>query len=395
MRTLFLTHRLPYAPNRGDRIRAYHLLKAIAAFSEIDLVSFVHDEAEASSAGELEGIARVTTVPVVQARNLARAVVALPGTTPLTHVLLDSPGLGPALSAAAARRPDLVFAYCSGMARCALEPPLEGLPFVLDMVDVDSQKWSALGASAWWPQRWIYRREARTLAAFEALATRRARTTLVVNDRERTALTALAPDGRVEVVENGVDLTAFRPPVDTGPNRTATVVFSGVMNYAPNESAVLWFATEVWPSIRDAVPGARFAIVGSSPTRAVMALSSADASITVTGTVPDVRPFLWRASVSVAPLKVARGVQNKVLEALAAGLPVVVTSPVIEGVPDAARPGCRVTDDAALFAREVIQLLVGPQAELRALAASANLEPLSWERSLAPLRGILTAAAGA
>jgi glycosyltransferase involved in cell wall biosynthesis len=287
--------------------------------------------------------------------------------------------------------PDVVVAYCSGMARFALEPPLDGLPFVLDMVDVDSAKWAALAGSSRGIRRWVYEREARTLGSFEATAATRARATLAINAREGDLLRAVAPDARVYVVGNGIDLEAFRPP--DAPADGLTVIFAGVLDYAPNEAGVRWFATDVWPRVRSAVPGARFALVGSGATRALRRLAADDSSIDVVGAVPAVQPHLWKAAVSVAPLRVARGLQNKVLEALAAGLPVVVTQQVHDGLPLEARAGCVLADSAEAFAGAVTGLLRASPADRRRRASQAGLEHLTWAEQLAPLEQILREAA--
>ena len=176
MNILFLTHRLPYAPNRGDRIRAYYLLREMSRFADVSLFSLVHDDAEEKEAGNVPFARHVATARVRRWRNVAAGAVKLLSDRPLTHSLLDAPGVRSALAREiAARRPDLVLAYCSGMARFALEPPLRDLPFVLDMVDVDSAKWAAMAADHRGLRRWIYRREAATLGRFEARATTRAR----------------------------------------------------------------------------------------------------------------------------------------------------------------------------------------------------------------------------
>lgn len=388
---LFLTHRLPWAPDRGDRIRAFHLLSALSGFASVTLFSFVHDEAEERRVGEIRSAARVITVRVPRVRNLVRGALRIGTSEPVTHLLLDAPDVQLSLAnLVMGDRPDVVLAYCSGMARFAMAPPLSELPFVLDMVDVDSEKWRLLAGAASWPRSSIYRREARTLAAFEAAASARARAVMVVSAREREALLRFAPSANVLVVGNGVDGGAFAPPGP--PAADPVVVFTGMMDYEPNVEGVLWFTRDVWPAVRAARPDARFVIVGANPTWAVRALG-ADRSIEVTGRVDQVAPHLWRAAVSVAPLHTARGLQNKVLEALAAGLPAVATTPVARGLPAGVERGCAVADDAMVFAHEVLTLLdLAPEAR-RAKAAAAGVEALTWERQLAPVREILENAA--
>ena len=394
MRVLFLTHRLPYAPNRGDRVRAFHLVRTLARRAQVEVVSLVHDDQEARQVTAVRNLgADVSVFQTTVVRGYANAAVALLGTRPLTHCLLDAPGLRTHLQyIVRGRRPDVVLAYCSGMARFALEPSLATVPLVLDMVDVDSAKWAALGDVAGWPKNWIYRREARRLGDFEVAAARHAAVTLVINERERESLLRLSPRANVRVVQNGVDTESLRPL--RGPVGTPRVVFCGVMNYEPNVEGVLWFARNVWPAIRARIPNSTFVIVGANPVESISRLASADQGIEVTGTVCDVREYLWSAAVSVAPLLTARGLQNKVLEAIAAGLPVVVTSSVFDGLPGEARPACVLAESAAAFTQSVADLLTCSGEDRRRLAARAQLARLGWDEQLAAVPAILAAAAG-
>jgi sugar transferase (PEP-CTERM/EpsH1 system associated) len=391
VRILFLTHRLPYAPNRGDRIRALHILRQLATHAEVDLVSLVHDRAEQAHAADLRDLAAsVTVAPVSRWLGYGRAARALATGQPLTHAMLDAPEVGAACRKLMRERPpDVVLAYCSGMARFALEPPLDSLPLLLDMVDVDSMKWRMLSKTAAIPARWIYATEARRLSLFEAKAARHAQAVLVVNHRERESLLNLEPDANVLVMPNGVALDEFRAPGP--PSQQLRVTFCGVMSYRPNEEAALWFAQSVWPLIRARYPQARLSLVGSEPTAAVRHLPVADPSVDVTGSVPDVRPYLWQSAVAVAPLFVARGVQNKVLEAVAAGLPCVVTTAVLDGLPSQVLPGCVVATDAAGFAAAVLSLLDLRPAERRAMADRADVRSLTWDSQMASLIPILEA----
>ena len=391
MRVVFLTHRLPYAPNRGDRIRAYHLLRTLATEHDVHLVSLVHDAQEAAEVDGLRSIARsVTAIPVSRPARLAAAALSLAGDRPMTQVLLHSPAIHPALRSLIAReRPEVAVAFCTAMARYTVEPPLSGVPWILDMVDVDSEKWRTMGEASG-PLARIYRREARLLRAFERRAMSLASATTIVSERERTLLGQIAPGSASLVVPNGIDVQAFHPPGP--PAETPDVIFCGVFNYGPNEAGARWLATQVWPAVTRAVPGATLWLVGMHPTAAVRELAS-DPTVRVTGAVPQVQPYLWRSAVAAAPLQLARGIQNKVLEALAAGLPCVVTPPVLEGLPDAARPGCRVAADPAGFADALIELLALPAAERRRIAADAELGRLGWGAQLAPMLDLVRQAA--
>jgi sugar transferase (PEP-CTERM/EpsH1 system associated) len=392
MRVLFLTHRLPYTADRGDRIRALNLLTFLQRHAEVDLVSLVHDRGEEEHAPDLHDVAASVSVARTQPwLGYAAALAALPTRQSFTHALLDAPGLRGAIQAAVdAHPPDVVLAYCSGMARLALEPPLDAFPFVLDMVDVDSEKWKALGTTAQAPSRWIYASEARRLASFERVAVQRAEAVLVVNERERESVLQLEPGANVHVIPNGVAVDHFRPLQP--PSSDPRVVFCGVMNYPPNEEAALWLGREVWPLVVRQMPAARLSLVGSSPPASLYRLAESDPTIEVTGTVPDVRPHLWRAAIAAAPLRIARGVQNKVLEAVAAGLPCVITPAVLGGLPPEVLPACEVADDAEAFAASIGRWLSRAPEERRAAAERADLQPLTWPERLAPLLPVMEAA---
>jgi sugar transferase (PEP-CTERM/EpsH1 system associated) len=388
---LFLSHRLPFAPNRGDRIRAYHILKYLHSQVSVDVLSLVHDAEEASHVQDVPA-ERVTAVRTSPWRNRVRSGLALPTSTPLTHTLLDSPALAGAVAGLVrSRKPDVVLGFCSGISRLALGETLDSIPFVLDMVDVDSAKWRALGRASGVPMKWIYQREERCLRRFEAEIVARARTTLVINERERETLADLAPRADIRVIPNGIDVEAFRPV--EGPAEGAGVVFCGVLNYQPNEVAALNLVQQIWPLVRASRPDARLTIVGAHPTPRLYQAASGDPSITITGSVPDVRPYLWRAAVSIAPLEVARGLQNKVLEALAAGLPVVTTPAVADGLPDVVMPACDVASGSREAATALLGILAVSPTERRAIARRAVLSELGWPRQLAGILPILTAAA--
>ena len=385
MKILALTHRLPWAPNRGDRIRAYHVLQSLAARHEIHLLSLVHDDEEESHLSDVRTwLPEVRAVRVPRRANLVRAGLTLPTSIPLTFSLLDAPSLRRELASTAGRvQPDAVFAYCSGMARLLTEPAVSSRPSIIDMVDVDSAKWRALGSTTAPPMAWVYRREARLLATAEAVQMRHARATTVVNHREAQTARAIAPDADVRVIENGIDVARFAPPGP--PADSSQVVFCGVMSYPPNAETARWLAERVWPLVRQTHPGARLALVGSDPPAALKRLEAVDSSIVVSGHVADVRPWLWESAVAAAPIRTARGIQNKVLEAVAAGLPCVISSAVAAGLPSAVRPACDVADDVDGCAGRIAALLGLSPEQRRARAGAAVLEGLSWGARLKPM----------
>ena len=230
-----------------------------------------------------------------------------------THILLASPAVPPAIDRIARDSPpDVVLAVGSGMARFALRRPLDRSALVVDLVDVDSEKWAEMARVARPPMRWVHAREAALLRRFERRVMEQAHATLVVNDRESRLAAARFPAARVEIVPNGVDAERYRPPGPPPPAESAEVLCCGVMNYRPNVDAAVWLATRVWPLVRAAHPEARLTFVGANPTLSVRRLASERLGVAVTGTVDDVRPFLWRAALATAPLSIARGVQVKV-----------------------------------------------------------------------------------
>jgi len=373
-------------------MRAFHMLRHMSEWASVDVVALAHDADEASRVGELRGVAHsATAVRVPKLLNLFRSGLALPSSTPMTHTMFGAPGMSAIVTRIAAeRKPDVIVCYCTGVAPLVFLPELNTIPVVLDMVDVDSEKWAALASTSAPPRSWIYAREAKTLRAFEVKAVRRSATTLVVTDRERDSLMAIAPAASVAVIPNGVDVAALRPP--DPPSPAPIVVFCGVMNYPPNVDGAVWLARDIWPLVQRARPDARLEIVGSHPTAAVRGLASASAGVTVTGHVADVRAHLWQAAVAAAPLRTARGVQNKVLEAVAAGLPVVTTPVVMRGLPAQVRAACTSAETAEQFAAGLVAQLAAPPASRRATAAGANLDSLTWSTCLRDLQSILTAA---
>jgi sugar transferase (PEP-CTERM/EpsH1 system associated) len=393
MKVLFLTHRLPFAPNRGDRIRAYHMLRHLRGRASVDLVSLVHDEDEASAVADVPAD-HVTVVGATPWRNRVKSAARLLTSTPLTHTLLDAPRLAHVVNERVRlTNPDVIVGYCSGMARLALARALHDVPFVLDMVDVDSEKWRSLSGTTPPPLGWIYAREARCLRRFETVIVRHARATLVVNERERDTLLEIVPGAEIRIVPNGIDLDGFRHPSAERPPSPQQVVMCGVMNYQPNEEAAIRLVRRIWPDVRAALPGARLTIVGSNPTARLMSAVTAGSGVDITGSVPDVRPYLWGSSVSVAMLATARGIQNKVLEALAADLPVVISPAVAEGLPASTMAGCLVAADDRQAAAAIVRLLQLEAGKARSLARRADLSELGWDAQLEHLVPILNAAA--
>jgi len=396
-RLLFLAHRIPYPPNKGEKIRAWHMLEHLARGWTVDLGCLMDDPTDAEHLPVLRTCcAEVHAAPVTRGGRIARTLLGTRPGQPLSLTWFHEPGLARWVrSGLGAQRYEAVVVYSSAMA--AYVPPGPGGPLrILDMVDVDSEKWRAYAAVASGPKRLVWAREARTLLAFERRAAAQFDRTLLVSAQEARTFAALAPEvaSRIDWVENGVDVARFDPGYDWPDPFTAAasaLVFTGTMDYRPNIEAVSFFATEVMPRLASLSPAPHFYIVGANPAPAVRALAELP-RVHVTGSVPDVRPYLAHAAVAVAPLRIARGIQNKVLEAMAMGRPVVASPEAHEGVRAIAGRDLLVADGAEAMAAAVGRVLAGDMPALGAAGRAAMLAGHDWQATLARLDGILEAA---
>jgi sugar transferase (PEP-CTERM/EpsH1 system associated) len=391
---LFLAHRLPYPPNKGDKVRSYHFLRHLAKRYRVFLGTFIDDPSDWLHVDTLKALcAEVHVEPIAPWRQRARAVTAFLSGEALTLPYFRSRRLA-AWTAETVRRHGVrrAFVYSSSMAQYALElPQLEAF---VDFVDMDSAKWGDYASRRGWPASAVYGREARCLLAYERKVAARTQASLFVTEEEAERFRSAAPQcaARVAVIRNGVDAEHFSPghalasPFSPGER---AIVFTGSMDYWPNVDAVVWFAREVLPAIRSVDASARFYVVGMNPDVSVRALAH-DAAVTVTGRVPDVRPYLQHAAVVVAPLRVARGIQNKVLEAMAMAKPVVASAACAGAL--SARPGIElaVASDAQEFASTTVSAMQAPRAaRMGEHARACVLRDYAWPTSLRQLDELL------
>jgi polysaccharide biosynthesis protein PslH len=365
MDLIYLTHRVPYPPNKGDKIRSFHLLRALAERHRVHLGTFVDDPDDLRHVRELgQWCASVCVRPLDRTRATLRSLRGFLTGEPLTVPYYRDAELARWIAATLAANPiEAAVVFSSSMAQYTGDGALASRAIV-DFVDVDSDKWRQYAASAAFPARYVYAREARLLQAFEQAVVRRSRLSVVVSPAELELLAEGVSEhrARLAAVRNGVDHEYWNPdrayasPFAPGER---PLVFTGAMDYWANADAVSWYAREVLPLVLAREPAARFYIVGSKPTRAVQRLASA--AVRVTGRVEDIRPYVAHAHTVVAPLRLARGVQNKVLEAMAMARPVVATSAAVRGIA-AAPPGVTIADDPRGLA----------DATLAALAADAD-----------------------
>jgi len=385
---LFLAHRVPYPPDRGDKIRSYHLLRHLAARGRVDLVAFADDPRDMHRP-ELAGL---TASRTIVRRSKSQAVVgvqALASGRPLSLTAFDDAAMRRAVGELLAReRIETVFVFSGQMAQY-LPADLQAR-VIMDFVDVDSAKFAAYASATSGPMRWLYRREARLLQGFEQAIAARADANLFVSDAEAGLFRGNTGAERVHAIENGIDTVLFDPAaaferVDAGP---ALIVFTGQMDYRPNIDAVTWFAEDILPRVRASHPDARFAIVGRNPGETVKALAR-QPGVIVTGEVADVRGWLAAAAVVVAPLKLAREIQNKVLEAMAMARPVVASSAAAEGIDHG---GTITVGATAADLVEAVTLMLSDRASAAELGQDARARVIArygWDARLAPLDALL------
>jgi sugar transferase (PEP-CTERM/EpsH1 system associated) len=393
---LFLAHRIPYPPNKGDKIRSWNFLRHLAERRRVHLGCFIDDPADHEHEGTLRRICGDCCFVTLKSRTnrLLSARGLLTG-APLTVPYYASGQLSAWTRDITKRfKLDQIFFFSSAMAQFDVAPPYPTRR-VIDFVDVDSQKWTEYAGRQPWPLSWVYEREGRTLLNFERAMARRMDASLFVSPAETQLFTSLAPEsaGKLYAVNNGVDTDYFSPErsyENPFPAGMRPLVFTGAMDYWPNIDAVAYFVREVLPAVRAAVPDAGFWIVGSNPAKAVLDLA-AQPGVTVTGRVPDVRPYLAHAGVVVAPLRIARGIQNKVLEAMAMAKTVVATPQAAEGIDGEPGRHYHVAATVDTLAAAVKQALADP-AGLGSQARGYVLATYHWQKSLDKLDLILDGA---
>jgi sugar transferase (PEP-CTERM/EpsH1 system associated) len=394
LKILYLCHRVPYPPDKGDKIRAFHEIRSLARRHRVHLLTLA--DGAVPDLAPLEALCeKVEVFPMSRPAAYVRAALRVLRPSPLTLSFFQSAELaGRMRELARTERFDVMLVYCSGIAPYAELMP--DVPAVLDMVDVDSAKWSQYARFAPLPLRMIYALEARRLRRYEASLAGRFHRVLLATGNETRLYKTFAPQARVETVLSGVDVDFFQP-LDLPKSPHPSLVFTGQMDYFANVDGVVHFAREVFPRLRQRFPDLELLVVGRSPAAAVRDLGELP-GVQVTGAVGDVRPFLARAWAFVAPLRIAQGVQNKVLEAIASDLPVVCTERVLAGLSDGGFRSGRdllAADSNEEMERAIASLLEDPQARER-LAGNARQRLLAtyrWGANLDRLEELVGACA--
>jgi len=393
LRILFLAQRVPYPPHRGDKITTYHEIKHLSRSHEVVVACLADGVEDLRHDGGLKPFVRaIEAIPVSPAKARIRALASIVTGSPLTLAYYREPALFDRIrNLVRSYSFDLILAYSSSMAQYAEE--FNDVPRIMQFADLDSVKWRFYAECHSIPWRWIFALEAERLLRYE----RRIGTTfshsLLCTPQEVDDFRRLIPEGRVSLVGNGVDLDYFQP--SDGPTSPSSLIFVGTLDYFPNVDGVVWFCRQILPLIRTRVPDATFTICGARPSRAIRDLGRLP-GVVVTGAVPDVRPYMRGSSVCVVPLRIARGIQNKLLEAMAMGLPVVTTSAAFKGVDaDRDRDLC-VADEPELFAESVVRLLRDESLRLQMGRAARETAERSyaWERAYSQLDEVVESVTG-
>lgn len=393
---LFLVHRAPWPPDRGDRIRSWHMFEALAKLAPVHVAALADNEADAVIAREK--MAPLCKSLAIEVRNVARPLAVMQAVLrgePASNRLFRNAALAHHVGGLIRHGNISHIVAFSGQMAQYLPTGFDG-PVLMDFVDVDSAKFAIYAEQdKRQPMHWVHAREAQVLGAYEADVARRVDASLLVSEAEAALFRSQSGLGadKVRAVENGIDTDRFDPALEldvVGAGEGPLAIFTGQMDYRPNVDAVRWFAADILPLIRERHRQARFAIVGRAPTDEVRALQKLP-GVTVTGEVPDVRPWLAAANAVVAPLLLARGVQNKLLEAMAMARPVVASGAAATGIDAVPGEHLRVADDAATMADAVSSIFDDPDAAatMGRAARARMIARYGWDARLAPLGEML------
>jgi sugar transferase (PEP-CTERM/EpsH1 system associated) len=401
VKILFLVHRVPHPPNRGDRIRSHQLLRWLSARGDVHLACLADEPVSDATRDYLRWqCANMEIAPVGGPRRWARAAWSLARGRTATEGLFALPRLRETVRRwAAETRFDAVIVFCSSMGQYLECPELADVPAIVDLVDVDSEKWFDYAATArGWKKR-LFRLEGRRLRDCERRLAGRASAVTVVSQPEAELFGRLCPEANVHCVGNGVDVDYYSPTSASSveprhqTDGPPECVFVGALDYRANIDGVVWFCDHVWPDVRRRWPEASLTLVGRQPAAAVRALARR-AGVSIAADVPDVRPYLARASLVIAPLRIARGIQNKVLEAAAMAKTVVASPQALTGLDLV--PGEHVWQAAtpSEWVAMISRLLDRPEHRHAAgtVAREFVVRHYSWEARLSPLERLLAAA---
>lgn len=383
---LVLTQRIPYPPNKGEKIRPFQLIKRWSGENELHLGCFVDDHNDWQYVEELKKLCKSSRfIGLNKKTSYLRMLGGMLRGEPLSTAFFYSGKFQKWVDETIESiNPDVLVIFSSAMAQYVIgRHQFPGLR-IMDFADVDSDKWAQYAKKSRFPMKWIYAREAGKLLKFDRKVAQNTDASIFVTQNEVDLFNRLAPENKDKshAIPNGVDLDYFdRSHHFDNPAGTDCpyLVFTGVMDYKPNVDAVTWLVKQVLPLVWQEIPDICFYIVGSSPAEAVKALGRHDRVI-VTGRVPDVRPYVCHAVAAVAPLRIARGIQNKVLEAMAMSKITLVTPFALEGID--AEPGKELllAGDKLSFANNILDIMNGKlPVDMAEQARKCVEEKYSWQ----------------
>ena len=390
MRIFFIGQRVPFPPDRGDKITTYNEIRHLSTKHEVHVFCLADGRRDLDNIPGLRRYAKsVTAVPVVGWASKLRALDAMLAGKPLSVAAFNEAKLHDGVTRKFSElQPDLIIVYSCNVAQYAEHFPQ--VPRIMQFAELDSSRWGQFARRSRLPMRWVYALEERRFFAYERHIARAFSHALVCTRAEQRDFERLIPGVPVSLVGNGVDLDYFRSRGVA--KRPGSIVFTGVMDYFPNVDAVIWFCDKILPIVQQKIPEAGLTICGSRPLAAVRRLAERR-GVTVTGRVPDTRPHLDEAEVFVAPMRMARGIQNKLLEALAMGLPCVASTAAATGTVVQDGAGILAADDPEEFAGHVVRLLRDGafRAAMAGKARAAVEANYRWDAQLACLDQVIAA----
>jgi len=386
-----VSHRVPFPPNKGEKLRTYHQLERLKQLGHsLSLIS-------PSNGSEDEGYAAALAADLGIAVNTAqlnykplRFAKALATNRSLSEANFYSSDVKQLIkNQIQLFEPDFLFLTASSLVRY-----LEGItnpnnsPVILtDFMDVDSNKWQQYQHKARFPMNWVYKREAKLVKKLEIEAATLSKECYLIASAEVELFNKeVTKQGKITILPNGINSSIFKPNIDSRKPEQATLLFTGVMDYKPNIDAILWFIANCWSQVKTQYPNAKLVIAGMNPSATIQKLGSSD-DIVVTGFVDDIMPYFQSASIFIAPFQIARGVQNKVLQAMSCELPVVATSKGIEGIIHCAGEDVLLADTAEQFTKHCLDLLESVQLResIGKVARQTILANYAWPEVLKPL----------